>query len=95
MMLVTAYNSTTDQCGNSNGITSSGTLATEGRTVASDDLAIGTRVTIGGHEYTVEDTFGGNYRNRIDIYMGSSETDVSRAMQFGRQWITVEIKEEQ
>jgi 3D (Asp-Asp-Asp) domain-containing protein len=56
---------------------------------AADDLLRNTIVTMDGQQYVVRDKIGGNYRNRIDIYMSD---DVSRAMQFGRQFkeITVE-----
>lgn len=83
-----AYTSSPDECGGkSDGITASGKKAVEGRTIAMDDVPLGTRVRIDGKEYVVEDRFGGDYENRIDIYVNSKED----AMKFGRQYKEVEI----
>lgn len=50
LMECTAY--TLHECPNR--ITASGTIPVEGRTVASDELPLGTRVMIWGREYVVE-----------------------------------------
>ena len=57
------------------GITASGTKATEGRTIAADPdvLPMGTTVIIDGHTYTVEDVGGAIKGNRVDIFMNSHE----------------------
>ena len=86
----TAYTSSEDECGKDDGITASGVKAVEGVTVAADDIPLGTRVLIDGHEYIVQDRFGGDYRNRIDIY----HEDVSRAIEFGRRQKKIRILEE-
>lgn len=71
---LTAYEWTGNPCANGN-------YPTEGYTIASNTLPIGTRVYIEGiGERTVEDT-GGMAGNVIDIYMG----DPSTCVQFGRQ----------
>ena len=71
---LTAYEWTGSPCANGN-------YPTEGYTIASNTLPIGTRVYIEGiGERTVEDT-GGMAGNVIDIYMG----DPSTCVQFGRQ----------
>lgn len=87
---VTAYTASIEECGKTDGITASGHIAQEGITIASDDLPFGTKVLIEDTVYVVQDRFGGNYRNRIDIYMD----DVSRANTFGRREMLVTIIEE-
>ena len=77
----------------SDGITASGTVATEGRTIAVDPSVIpyGTLVTIEGYgEYIAEDC-SVNYihGNEIDIYFESHE----RALEFGVQYAEIFIKE--
>ena len=60
-------------CGKTNGITASGTVATEGRTVAST-LPFGTKIYIEGvGERIVEDRGGGITDGKIDLFMGSHE----------------------
>ena len=87
LMNVSAYTASVRECGKSDGITASGVKATEGRTVAADDLPFGTVVRVHGKEYVVEDRFGGGYTNRLDIFMEKEEA----AWDFGRQMIDVEI----
>lgn len=83
---VTAYTATDDQCGKSDGITASGTHATEGRTIAVPSwIPFGTIVTIDGHEYVAEDHGGDIQNNRIDIYMENK----SDALKFGRKYMEV------
>ena len=66
-------------CGKTNGITASGTVATEGRTVAAD-LPFGTKIYIDGvGERIVEDRGGGIGTGKIDIFM----SDHNSALQFG------------
>ena len=62
-------------CGKSDGITASGTKATEGRTIAADPdvLPMGSVVIIDGHTYTVEDVGGAIKGKRIDIFMESHQ----------------------
>lgn len=62
-------------CGKSDGITATGTHATQGRTIAVDPDVIpyDTHVIIDGHEYIAEDCGGAIKDNRIDIYMESHE----------------------
>lgn len=81
---LTAYEWTGNPCANGN-------YPTEGYTIASNTLPIGTRVYIEGiGERTVEDT-GGMAGNVIDIYMG----DPSTCVQFGRQAGAVYIMPEE
>lgn len=66
-------------CGKTNGITASGTIATEGRTIAST-LPFGTKLYIEGvGERVVEDRGGGIGTGKIDIFMSDHET----ALKFG------------
>lgn len=79
---LTAYCACEKCCGEyANGYTATGTLATEGRTIAVDPSVIpyGTQVSINGHIYTAEDCGGGIKQNRIDIFFGSHDA----ALQFG------------
>lgn len=80
---LTAYEWTGNPCANGN-------YPTEGLTIASNTLPLGTRVYIEGiGERTVEDT-GGMPGNVIDIYMG----DPGTCVQFGRQNAEVYILED-
>ena len=69
-------------CGKSDGITASGTIATEGRTIAVDPdvIPLGTTVTIEGHDYIAEDIGGAIKGLHIDIFTSSHET----ALQLGK-----------
>lgn len=68
------------------GYTASGTLATEGRTIACNALPMGTEVLIDGHTYVVEDTgytpFGDAW---VDIYFDSHDA----ALAFGVRTVDV------
>ena len=68
--------------------TSSGTIPTAGRTIATDPKVIpaGSRVIIDGHEYIAEDTGGGIKGNRIEIYFDTHQ----EALNWGVQ--TKEVK---
>ena len=86
---VSAYTASDDECGNSNGITASGTHVKQGRTIAAPSwIPFGTKVIIGGHEYLVEDRGGYICDNRLDIYMDSRED----AMEFGRKELEVTVE---
>lgn len=84
---LTAYTASVEECGKADGITASGTKATQGRTIAADHLPFGTHVEIDGHIYTVEDRFGGGYKNKIDIYFDN----YMDAINFGRQQRIVKV----
>ena len=77
-------------CGKTDGITASGTKATEGRTIAVDPNVIpfGTEVIINGHTYIAEDKGGAIKDNRIDVYFDSHQD----ALEFGVQYADVLIK---
>ena len=86
---VSWYTASDDECGKSDGVTASGEQAVAGVTVAADDLPLGTRVRINGHEYIVHDRCGGGYTGRIDIFCESKE----EAFANGRQMLEVEVLE--
>jgi len=84
---LTAYTASVEECGKADGITASGTKATQGRTIAADHLPFGTLVEIDGRLYTVEDRFGGGYTNKIDVYF----ENYADAIEFGRQQKIVRV----
>lgn len=80
----TAYCACPICCGPyASGYTASGTLATQGRTVACSDLEFGTQLLINDHVYTVEDR--GVEGAWVDIYFESHE----EALNFGMQQVEV------
>ena len=78
---ITAYCSCSRCCGKSDGITATGTHATEGRTIAVDPSVIpyGTKVKIGDSEYVAEDCGGAIKGKVIDIFIA----DHNRASEYG------------
>ncbi len=78
---ITHYCACSKCCGEwANGITATGTVATQGRTIAVDPEIIpyGTKVMIDGHEYVAEDTGGAIRGNKIDIYVADHQEALSR-----------------
>jgi len=72
-------------CGKTNGVTASGTIATEGRTIAST-LPFGTKLYIDGiGERIVEDRGGDIKGKTIDLFM----SDHNSALQFGVRKVDV------
>ncbi len=85
---VTAYCPCSKCCGKATGRTSSGTIATPGRTIAaSSKFAYGTKLNIGGHTYTVEDRGGAVNGNKIDIFVSSH----AEALQWGVRYLPVSV----
>ena len=82
---LTAYCPCSKCCGKwAGGNTASGTVPTQGRTVACNTLAAGTRININGNDYIVEDT--GNMKgNVIDIFFNSHQ----EALNFGVRYAEV------
>ena len=85
---LTAYCPCMKCCGKTDGITSTGTTAAEGRTIAVDPRVIpyGSAVTIyfadgASHTYTAEDCGGAIKENRIDVFFD----DHQAAREFGVQ----------
>ena len=86
---LTAYCGCAKCCGKTDGITATGTKATQGRTIAVDPRVIpyGTKVVINGNTYIAEDCGGAIKGNRIDIYFDSH----NEALQFGVKYADVHI----
>ncbi len=78
---LTAYDACLLCCGKTDGITATGTIAAEGRTIAVDPRVIpyGSRVMINGNIYIAEDTGKKIIGNYIDVFLNTHE----RAKQFG------------
>lgn len=87
LVLCTAYSPSIEECGKTDGITASGIRAIEGKTIAADDLPLGTKVEIDGIVYTVHDRFGAGHKNRIDIFKESKND----CLEFGRQYAFAKI----
>ncbi len=87
---LTAYCPCSICCGKTDGITSTGTQATAGRTIAVDpeQIPYGSEVVINEHTYIAEDCGGAINGNKIDIYFDTHE----EAIAFGVQYADVEVK---
>lgn len=92
---LTAYCPCSRCCGKDDGITATGTTATEGRTIAVDPRVIpyGSTVTLyyedgTVHTYTAEDCGGAIKENRIDVFFDSHEA--ARAFGVQRAMVYVE-----
>ena len=87
VMEVTAYTVSADECGNADGITSSGRPALVGRTVACNDRLAGTTIRIEAlGERVVEDT-GGMLDNVLDVLVATKD----EAYQIGRKKRKIKI----
>ena len=85
---ITAYCSCAKCCGKSNGITASGKRAKAGRTIAAPrGFRFGTKLSINGKTYIVEDRGGAIKGNRIDLYVNSH----SEALRWGVKYLPVKI----
>ena len=84
---LTAYCDCMKCCNKTDGITASGTKATQGRTIAVDPKKIpyGTKIIINGNTYVAEDCGGSIKGNRIDIFF----YDHQDAWNFGIQYAEV------
>ena len=84
-----AYTASTDECGNSKGITSSGVKVEADRTIACPpEFPFGAKINIEGlGTYVCEDRGGAIKGNHIDIYMQTKE----EAFAFGRQNLLAQV----
>lgn len=82
---VSAYCACAKCCGKSDGITASGTKATQGRTIAVDPhyYPYGTKIILNGKTYVAEDCGGAIKGNRIDLYFDSHQD----ALQWGVRYV--------
>lgn len=81
---ITAYCSCEKCCGSgATGHTASGTVATQGRTIAaSSKYPFGTKFLINGTEYTVEDRGGSVSGNVIDMYFANHQDACNWGVQY-------------
>lgn len=84
-----AYTAAADECGKSDGITASGLMVTENRTLACPpSYPFGAKIAIEGMgEFRCEDRGGAIKGNKFDIYMETK----NEAFAFGRQLLEAEI----
>lgn len=88
---LTAYCACSECCGKwADGITATGTVPVQGRTIAVDEDVIpyGSEVIINGHTYRAEDCGGSIIGKRIDVYFDNHE----EALEFGVQYGQVLLK---
>ena len=72
-------------------LVASGKIATAGM-VASNKHTFGTKLIIGGREFTVEDRTAERYSNRIDIFMGYGDKGYAKATKWGLKTLSVTKK---
>ena len=85
---ITAYCPCAKCCGKATGRTASGTMATAGRTVAAPkNFSFGTKISINGKTYVVEDRGGAIKGNRIDLFVNSH----SEALRWGVKYLPVKV----
>lgn len=94
---MTAYCPCTRCCGKDDGITATGTLAAEGRTIAVDPRVIpyGTHVLLifpdgTQSEYVAEDCGGGVTGSRVDVFFSDHETARVFGVQSAMAYLTKE-----
>ena len=87
--IATAYCGCSKCCGKSTGITASGTIATQGRTVAMpSSYKFGTKIEIQGMgTYVVEDRGGAINQGRIDIFFSNHQS----ALNFGKKTVYLKV----
>ena len=74
-------------------LTASGKIAEEGM-IATNLYPFGTKIIIGGREFTVEDRISRTYNNRLDIFMGYGEKGYDKAINWGLKTLEVKKLEE-
>ena len=85
---ITAYCPCAKCCGKATGRTASGTTAKAGRTVAAPkNFKFGTKLSINGKTYVVEDRGGAIKGNRIDLFVNSH----SEALRWGVKYLPVKV----
>lgn len=71
-------------------LTASGKIARVGM-VATNLYPFGTKLKIGNKIYTVEDRISKKYNDRCDIFMGYGEEAYQKALNFGVQYLSIEV----
>ena len=82
---VTGYCACEQCCGKTDGITATGTKATQGRTIAVDPSVIpyGTKIILNGNTYVAEDCGGAIKGNRIDMFFDNHQD----ALEWGVRYV--------
>lgn len=88
---LTAYCACEKCCGKTDGITATGTKATQGRTIAVDPQVIpyGSEVIFGGKSYIAEDCGGAIKNNRIDVYFENHSDALNFGVKFEDVYLVV------
>lgn len=86
---ITHYCSCEQCCGKTDGITFTGTQATEERTVAVDPdvIPLGSKILIDEKEYIAEDVGGAIKENRLDIYMNNHSDALKAGIKQADVWL--------
>lgn len=89
VIMAFAYCPCIECCGKDDGITSTGTQAMPGRTIAVDPLVIpyGSRVVIDGNTYIAEDCGGAIKGNTIDVFHSTHQ----EALQWGVKYVNAVV----
>lgn len=69
-------------------VTCNGTTPIPWYTCAADDLPRGTKVTVNGHTWVVDDCFGGGYKGKLDLFM----PDYDSCIRWGRRHVECRIE---
>ena len=69
-------------------VTCNGTTPIPWYTCAADDLPRGTKVTVNGHTWVVDDCFGGGYKGKLDLFMPDYDT----CIRWGRRHVECRIE---
>ena len=85
---ITYYCACSKCCGKSTGITASGAKATPGVTIAApSSFSFGTKLSINGNVYTVQDRGGAINGNRLDIFVGSHQEALNKGVTYAEVYL--------
>ena len=89
---ITAYCACMQCCGKTDGITATGTQATQGRTIAvyPKQIPYETEVMFNDHVYIAEDCGGAITENRIDLYFDSHQDALEWGVQYHEVFVLIE-----
>lgn len=90
----TSYTTSTEDCGKTDGITTSGTIAKYGTIAAPPHIDFGTKIIIDGEQFIVEDRGSAIIQredgvNVVDIWLPTKEEVVNYGRQQKRGWMIV------
>lgn len=85
---ITYYCACSKCCGKSTGITASGAKATPGVTIAApSNFSFGTKLSINGKIYTVQDRGSAINGNRLDIFVGSHQEALNKGVTYAEVYL--------